>query len=347
MFVLSSDITIGNFRFGGVHEVNIKRSLHSIVETAVIKIPSVAKVVTGNNALPGVITTGQQFSDGDPVTIKLGYDGVLQNEFVGFVKRRNLDMPLEIECEGYSWLLRRTNVNIGETTITISELLRKAVASIEGGYAIKIQCTADYTLENVNIPHASGFDIINNIAKYTDGALNCFFIQPDTLWCGLVYTPYAGGNDVFDTGLVNYKLGYNAIKNNSLKERLSENDPVKVTYNTKLSTGDKVSESSDVFKDFVRAHSKVLTQLKDATALKQLANEKAYKLNYSGYEGCIQGFLQPYAAPGYQAYVADERYPERNGTYIIEGIEVRFGINGARRTAEIGPMLGFGKIISK
>ncbi len=343
MFVLSSDITIGNFRFGGEHEVRIKRSLYSIADTAVIRIPSIAKVVTGNNTQPGVVTTGKQFSDGDPVIIKLGYDADLQTEFVGFVKRRNVDMPLTIECEGYSWLLRRNNLDIFEKSITIKDLLLKAVAGIDKNYEIKVQCTVDYTLENVYIPNARGFDIINSILQYTDGALNCCFIQPDTLWCGLVFTPYANGNDVFELGKVNYKLGYNVVKNNTLKERLTENDPAKVTYSTRLSTGDKVSQSSDVFTDFVRTHNKILTQVKDATTLTQLANEKAYKLNYSGYEGSIHAFLQPYVTPGYQAYVTDEQYPERNGSYLIEGTEVRFGMNGARRLVEIGVMAGFAK----
>ena len=343
MFVLSSDISIGDFRFSGMHEVVIKRGLHSIVETAIIKIPSIGKIVTNNKTLPGMIITGKQFNDGDPVTIKLGYNGTLQTEFVGFVKRRTLNMPLEIECEGYSWLLRRNNVKVFEKTITVKDLLQKAVADLENNLKIKVQCTVDFTFSNVQIPEASGFDVINNIIKYTDGCLTCFFIRPDTLWCGLVYTLYSGGNDIFQQGLVNYKLGYNVIKDNSLTERTAEADPVAVKYNSKLVSGDLLSQTSDAFKNTLRIHTKILNQVKDAGTLKQLANEKAYKLNYSGYEGSLRAFLQPYAEPGCQTYIVDERYPERNGSYLIEGTEVSFGINGARRTIEIGPMAGFAK----
>jgi hypothetical protein len=128
-----------------------------------------------------------------------------------------------------------------------------------------------------------------------------------------------------------------------LKERSTENDPVEVKYNKKLSNGDKISQTSDVFTTFLRTHSRILNQVNDSSTLKQLANEKAYQLNYEGYEGSINAFLQPYATPGYQAYVTDDRYPEKNGTYIIEGTEVYFGMNGARRIVEIGPMTGFAK----
>ena len=228
MFVLSSDITIGKFRFSGVNEVIVKRSIHSIVDTAIIKIPSIGKIIRKNKVDPGTVITGKQFTDGDLVTIKLGYNGQLQTEFIGFVKRRNLSMPLEIECEGYSWLLRRSNVNIFEKAITVNDLLHRIVANIESGYKINVACAVDLTLENVYMPNISGFDAISNVSNYTDGALSCFFIRPDTLWCGLIYTPYANDNDVFKLEHVSYQLGYNALKDKSLKERLTENDPIKV-----------------------------------------------------------------------------------------------------------------------
>ena len=66
-------------------------------------------------------------------------------------------------------------------------------------------------------------------------------------------------------------------------------------------------------------------------------------MNYTGYEGTINTFLDPYAAPGYKVYITDSRYPERNGTYIIENVATRFGVTGARRTIEIGPQIGFAK----
>ena len=204
-----------------------------------------------------------------------------------------------------------------------------------------MQCEVDFELRNITVNNNSGFDIINNISKYTDGCLSCFFIQPNILWCGSVYTPYAKGDDIFNIGLVNYRLGYNLVKENSLQERLTETDPVKVIYSKKLSTGDRITQSSDAFKNYRLTHNKILNHIIDASVLKQLADEKAYHLNYAGYEGSMNAFLQPYAAPGYVAYITDDRYPERNGKYIIESNHVHFGISGARRIIEIGPKIGF------
>ena len=337
-FELSSDITIGNFRFSGVHDVHIKRSIHSLADTATIKIPSIGTLSKKGKAFPVVVTTGNEFNDGDAVTIKLGYNGDLQTEFKGFVKRRDLDMPLEVTCEGYSWLLRRSTIKQFVNKMAVKDILALATSDT-GPHKINVQCAIDLTLEKIPTMDRSAFDLIGDISSYTDGCVNCFFIQPDTLWCGLIYTPYANNDDAIGAGKVSYRLGYNVVKDNSLKVRDAENDPVSVRYNTRQANGEKVSQTSDAYSDSVRTHSKILNQVKDAGALKQLANEKAYKLNYTGYEGSIKAFLQPYAGPGYIAYITDDRYPERNGSYVVESVEVHFGVNGARRLVELGPRL--------
>lgn len=344
MFVLNSEVTIGKFRFSGVNDVFIARSIHSINDTALIKIPSFAKIIKNENSIPGSIKTEEQFKEGDPVVIKLGYNNDLQTEFSGFVKRKNLTMPLEVECEGYSWLLRRNSVSKFFETISIKELLEEAISGIDSKYKIKVICTADIVLNNISIDNLSGFDIINNISRYTDNNLSCFFIQPDTLWCGYVYTSYGNGTKAFEGAQkVSYKLGYNALKANTLKTRTTETDRIEVRYSKKLPDGNSISERSDAFKKFARTHSKVLNQIRSAPALKQLANEKAYRENFEGYEGAITAFLQPYSIPGYSAYITDDQYSAYNDTYLIESVQVSFGVTGARRIIEIGPRLGFAK----
>ena len=139
-FELNSEISIGNFRFSGVHNVRIMKSLQSIADIATISIPSVAKIAKNGKINSSIYITGNLFNDGDPITIKLGYNGDLQTEFSGFVKRRNLDMPLEVECEGYSWLLRRNNIQQFYATVTIKDLLNIAVSRLEGNYKINVQC---------------------------------------------------------------------------------------------------------------------------------------------------------------------------------------------------------------
>ncbi len=341
MFVLCSEITIGKFRFSGVNQVQISRSIHDIEEKAIIKLPSIARIETDGKVQPAKVITGQQFSEGDPVTIKLGYNSDLRTEFRGFVKHQNLDMPMEIVCEGYSWLLRRLSIFGFWESITVKRLLEIAVSHLENGASISVLCDVPITLYNVKVNQASGFDIINNILKNTDRCLSCFFIRPDVLWCGLIYTPYANGNKVFDLGTVNYRLGYNTLKGNSLKLRSIKNEKAEVHYHKKLPDGRILTAVSDVFLTHTISRSKILNHISEQSYLKQLADEKAFQVGYDGYEGSLTAFLQPFAEPGYEAFITDDRFPERNGTYLIESVEVSYGIKGARRILDIGPRFGF------
>ena len=343
MFVLTSDITIGKFRFAGVNDVRIKRSIHGIAETAVISIPSIARILYKGKATPGTVITGAQFKDGDAVTIKLGYNGEMQTEFRGFVKRRNLQMPLVVECEGYSWLLRRNSVDRFWKKISVKELLKAAVAGLEAGYRISVQCDVDLELNNVSLAGETGFDVITNLSKYTDNGLTCFFIRPDTLWCGLLYSNYAQGSNPLQKNTVKYRLGYNVVSDNDLRERNKENGNTLVKYSKRMADGNKISETSDAFKNYARTHTKILNRVRDSIALKRLANEHSYQLSFTGYEGHLKTFLQPFAEPGYNSSILDTRYPERDGTYLVESTEVIFGMSGARRIVEIGPRLGFAK----
>jgi hypothetical protein len=343
LFVLGSDITIGNFHFSGVHDIVIKKSLHNISDIATIKLPSIARVLTKGTAYASKVITGTEFKEGDAVNINLGYNGEMANEFSGFVTRCNLNIPLEIECEGYSWLLRRHALSGFQKAVTVKQILENAISGIDPEHKITIRCDVDYPLSNVEYGTSNSFDVISNISKYSDGCLSCFFIRPDVLWCGLIYSPYAHGTDVLNAGSINYHIGFNTLKSNSLKLRMLANDPVMVQYSKKLSGGQRISEASDVFRIFLRTRNKILNQVSNRDALKAFADEKAYRLNYAGYEGSIKTFLQPFAAPGYTAFIIDSRYPGQSGSYLVESVETHFGINGARRIVEIGPKSGFAK----
>lgn len=339
MFQLSSDITIGNFRFSGVHEVQIRRSIHSYVDIATITLPAKAQVNKDGKVVSQNIITGKQFTDGDPVTINLGYNGLLINEFKGFVTSRDLDTPLQVHCEGYSYQLKRNNITGSYPNVTVKDLLQKAIQNTD----IKVHCTVDMTLVNFELKDVKGTNVIDTIMEETDNNLRIFFIQPNVLWCGFVYTPYANGTDVFDLGKASYRLGYNVLRENNLKQRLPQDDPGTHIYVKKTATGVKLQGQSQDIPGALRKYKKSLNRMADADSLNSLAQEHQYLENYTGYEGNLNAFLQPWCCPGFQAWVSDDNYPERDGYYLVESTEVTFGVRGARRKIGVGPLIGFGK----
>lgn len=337
MVKLTSNIVIGNFGTTGVHEVRIKRSMHSFVDTATITLPSRARIRDKNKQVKGdVVTTGTQFSDGDRVSIHLGYDGNKVTEFEGFVKRRNLNTPLQVECEGYSYQLRRNKVSGYWPEISVKDLLTKAVE----GTDISIRCTTDIKLTNVKSVNAPGIELLNFILKQTEGAVSLFFISPKVLWAGLVYSDTGKGQDVIGNGEAKYRLGFNCPQQNDIKQRVLSDNPTVVNFLKRTPEGTIFSDVSSETAKLARQYKKVLNHIKE-TFLKQVAQEKQDRLNYLGYEGKLTAFLNPYCIPGYKIYITDKRFPDLAGWYLCESIDIRFGIGGARREIEVGPRIGW------
>lgn len=332
---LTTDITIGNFHFSGVHEARIKRSLSSYVDMAWLILPSKARIVRkdGKRDLKEVIT-GQQFNDGDKVIIKLGYDGDNRTEFEGFVKRRNFNMPFEIEMEGYSYQLRRNKVSGFWKQISVKDLLLEAVKDTD----ITVQCDASMNLYNIRVTQGCGIDVLEAIKKISNGALALFFKEPKVLYCGLLYGAYASGTDVLARGSAKFRIGFNCPQQNHLRQRVTTNAPVIVHYLKRTGKGEVLQGKT---KDLSgRVHRKVLNNIGTAGDLQKLADEKETMLNYEGYEGRLTAFLKPEVNPGYIVYVKNSQYPDRDGDYLADAVEVEFGASGARRFIDVAHKIG-------
>ena len=107
-FTLTSNITIGNYTQVKVHGLKIKKSIHKFVDEAVIQVPTLYRLkLNGQFVSNSAVKASDLFQEGDPVAISLGYNNRNQTEFIGFIQRVNFKTPLEIECEGYSYQLRK------------------------------------------------------------------------------------------------------------------------------------------------------------------------------------------------------------------------------------------------
>jgi hypothetical protein len=336
-FVLNSEITIGDYKFSGVHSVKIKRSMHNFADSAVIAIPSIVRITEAASAEATHMVIGTKFKEGDKVTIKLGYNGKLKTEFEGFVKRLDLGMPLQVQCEGYVRKLREMDVNRFFPKTTAKELLGLIAKEIP---EIKVVVKEDLKMYNISFANKNGEEIIKVIKEVSKGLLAVFFIKPNVLWCGLTYTPYSRKEDPFELGQIDYRLGYNVVKDNSLKERKIEGEPVQIVFHGTKPDGAKVQKTSQA-KNAKNKQKTQISNISEESELLKLADEKQLQTNYAGYDGTINAFLQPFCEPGWKANIVDSRYPARDGIYLVESTEVNFGLQGARRVVEIGPRLGF------
>lgn len=329
-FVLGSKIKIGSFSFQGVHEVRIKKSIRNYINTGVIKLPAKCRVLKRDGSSIVELETGKQFSEGDPVKVELAYNGDYRQEFEGFVRRVNFNIPLEVEIEGYSWQLRRNNVKRSWAKTTVKEVLTEAIK----GTDIVLQVETDVPLVNVVMTTGmTGADVLDYILdKATDGALKAFFLDAKTLWVGLQYTAHKN--------TVKYVLGKNVIRDNQLKECIKEKTNVIIVYKHKEPSGTKhkgeAKHHNAKANTISKVRNKMLQHIADSSILEKLAAAKLQDVNYTGYEGKINSFLQPYAEPGDKIVLVDNRYEIKGGSYIADSVEVIYGRNGARRIVEIG-----------
>ena len=306
MFTLSSEITIGGKRFDGVHDVRIKRSIYELAATATVKVP-VTAVLKQSGKPATEVEVAKEIKAGDPVEIRLGYDGILNMEFKGYVKQLNLKTPLEIVCEDAFYLCRKKSVTLsGKTTL----------ADVIGKCGLKAGYTAKLSMESFQVPNKPVSWVLAKLKK--DYGLAVFFD-----FDGRVYA-----SEPFKTvdETVKYRLRYNVIRDDDLKYQLAEDVKLKI-------------KAVCIYRDGTKVEAKIGSDdgtEKDEKELAALAQAELKRHSYDGYSGKIQTFLLPFAAPCMLAELEDEVYRYRNGRYYIESVETTFGTGGGRRTIEIG-----------
>lgn len=314
MFVLTCEIKIGNKRTSAVHHVAVKRSVYSLGATATIKLPVTA--VLKQSGEPAVkIETAEAVQVGDRVEIRLGYDKRNELEFVGYVKNINLRTPIEIECEDEFYQCRAMNVKTSGT-IALTALLQKCGLTI--GYAETL------TLRNFIVPDKP---VSSVLAKLSTQYGLCVFFDLE----GKVYACRPGRV----TGdPVKYECRRNVISDDNLQYQRRADLKYQIKAVCIKKDGTRIEATKGTEGGIVRA--RYFYDVEDMTELATLAQQEIDREKSDGYAGSITTFLVPYAAPAMLAQLTDPVYPERDGEYYIEGVEVEFGTGGGRRKIEIG-----------
>lgn len=322
MFVLQAEITIGEYKFLNVHDVSIEKSVDELVDTAVIKLPTKFKV--RNNGAE--LYTEEAIKPGDPVMIKLGYEGkYFGTEFEGWVAKVSPKIPLEIRCEDDIWKLRKKNIKKAwNNGVTLKEVLQEIVASTGVELAPNI---LELKFDKLIIDDANGAQVLQKIKQ--DYCLTAFMDDNRKLYCGLQQLTNIGQTVIYD-------LNYNLVENN-LEFRTAEERQIKVRY-TYIDNENKkkVVEVGDADGELRTFHTSVVS---DEDQLKEMALAEIAKLKYDGYDGDVKSFLIPYATRGMAAKLIDDEHSNRNGNYFIKSVSTTYGTGGARRVVKISNKL--------
>jgi len=328
MRILTSRFTIGAFTFKGCHHVSISKGVFQLGDTAQITLPASSVLVTAESVESpkptASIETARQFKVGDAVTIELGYDGNLNEEFVGFVARINWNVPCSVECEGYSFVLR-TKRSITKSYARTT--LREVMAEVVKGTGITLHpLMPDLPLRNLVLNNATGIQVIEYVKGLLKGALTSYFIGSE-LYVGLAY-------EDLDNQTVKYRLDWNTINSNQLKYHRAIDLDVQVKLSFRNDSGQIIQTTTGKDGGIIRRET--LSAISDLKTLQAVAEEKLRRETFDGYEGSITCFGEPFCRPGFRAEIIDGRYQEREGIYFVESTAVSFGTGGFRRTVALG-----------
>lgn len=322
MFVLDCKLQIGEYTFTQVNDIRIKKSVDLLSDTAVIKLPISAVLQNKNEGferrnLESVIKAG------DKVSITLAYKDVLEvKEFTGFVAFIKPNNPLLIvECEDavYNIRKKRINKNFGKTTLR--EVLNYIVEGLDisiAGDLPKVEFDK-FLLKDINGAQA--------LEKLKDEyGLNIFLDNNGDLFAGLRQTVGTGSKVYYDLhqNVIKHKLTYRYAEDIRLRVKVVgiQKDNTKV----EVIVGDLDGEQRTLFR----------YNIKDKARLKALGEAELSDLKFTGFDGSLTSFFEPYATRGMTAVLRDQLFPERAGAYFIISVTVVFGINGARRIIELG-----------
>lgn len=323
MFQMTSTVTVEGIKnIIKPNALSWKRSVTDYSDTATIKLPAVAMLKTKGDVYKR-IETGLQFKEGLQISIACGYNGKTTLRFKGFIRQIKPNTPLEIECEGYSYQLRKIQAfnKSYKAGITMRTILEDLVKPTD----IKLsKAIPDVTIESpVNFSGKSGIQVID---WFKEQLLMTAYFNFDELYVGFRYTNLKK--------TIKLRLGWNVVDDNDLKF-----NPKKELTEVNISVGAKQKDGTTQYAD-PDSNGSDAKQVKmnvrvDPVTLKKIQDDQKQKLLARGYEGSLTAFLVPFAEPSMAVQIDDPKYPARSGKYFIEAVDGDFGSGGGRQKIKI------------
>ena len=321
-FKMTHYVKVEGFKAFSCHSMEWKRHLDNYADYGRFVIPAVCRLVGAPEDYDSTVATGLQFREGEKVTLACGYDGKNVVRFQGFIKRINYKVPLEVECEGYSYQLRKKRMpNKSYKDTPLRTILFDIIKDTDIQLSTKIP---DVKL-TVTFRDCNGLECLDWLK---DKVLLTAYFEFDVLYVGLRYLNNYGT-------VVKHRLNWNVIKDDELLfETNKEGADVRIHLLVADKTKGKVGIGNNKYSQVKQL--KVSGVSSGDAFLQQLQTDKQTQQNIHGYSGRITAFLEPIADLNMVSQIIDQKYQERNGKYVIEGVEGSFSRSGGRQKIQIG-----------
>ncbi|MDB4157976.1 hypothetical protein N9609_00645 [bacterium] len=299
-----------SYQLGMLAECEVFSSVENLADTATIVLPEAV--------MNEVLNFENKLIRGSEVVIKMGYDGVLETEFTGYIQDiTNNDSSLKIVCEDALFLFRFGIPDTELKPTSLSKIGQYLIDEIDSSFTLK--CTYDINYEKFTIHQATGYDVLKKIQSETKA--NIYF---NTELKELhIHPPYVEkGGEVF------YSMQKN-VENSSLE------------FNNKLDSKVEITIESTDLKGTVHkvtsgttGGNKVTLKVgaMDEASMRRIADAELLRSNAAGYEGSFDAWLIPFVKPTYSARIKDEDYPNKTAYYYVSSVVTNLSDGGGKRT---------------
>lgn len=310
-YAIYGEIEFPAFRTRG--KVLIRRFSSVKTESSWKKLTDTATIVLPRNVKDfDRYKVNEIFQAGDPVIIRLGYDGDLYDEFTGYIFKVTTGVPIEITLEDEMYMLKRKTVSVSKASCSLKELLN----TIAPGYSVQCDDTAIGSVRYSNkLVSEILDDLKSKMGLYT-------YFRGKTLVCGR--TSIDGGQRV--------KVTVERQASESMKERNIEQVYVRLESlqkNGKMLKGEKGEKKGNT----ITIKQPNLTKIE----IERVVNDAYDKATKPGLEGDLTLFGIPRLQHGMIADLKSILYSEKDGAYYIDSVTKTIASGqGYRQVAKLG-----------
>ena len=325
MYKIDCKITIDNKTLSLLDSVEIKTDIDSLMDTAVIKLPS----TVFNKYLKDV----ESIVRGQKVEIWLGYDGKLNQEFSGYIRSVERDfsgLVINLENELYLFSLAKMDNNVYENP-SVKDLLNEVLNAVE--IPLKLDCQFDFSFDKFTVNNATALDVL----KAIQSECKCSMYVKDGVF--YVVSPFLTTDT---TKNVKYDTSKNIMADGySLKYKDKADRKFKAIAKGKSKTKDGEKEDLEAEKGETGGDTETFEYKGIATQkmLDTIVEQMYERRSFSGYDGSFQGWFLPIISKGDSAEICDQDDPERNGRYFVKAVETTCSSGGITRKITLGKKL--------
>lgn len=316
MLIVNSYIEIGKWKFDHCVEIEIVSDINSLTETCKITIPRKYQWLGKDIAMgdePHIMRN-------DKVLVKMGYDGKLKTQFVGYVKNIRAGVPVTIECEDSMFRLKQKPID--KLTLKAGMTLEQWMDVIlkKAGLSNEIERVVSKTvMGDLRVSKKTPAEVLDWIKGHY-GFQSYFRLMPAgnvVLFVGLPYSQL-----IEDRQTLTYRFGSNIIDANDLIYKREEDVRIKVkAIGVNRNNNRKEIEVGDADGELRTVHYYNV----DLPALKERAEEELKRFKYTGYRGSFMTFGEPSIRKGDLANIVGNQY-NPDGKYLVSKVTKRIGV---------------------